>query len=241
MSNERKNLFNYHLNRCSNCAVEIEDISDVRFSIHDWKSSKFDNLLTPKIHIPYETAPIKIIETMRAESWFDLVKNYLTQSPVVSGAMAALILALLLSVGVFIFSINDGQMIALSNTNPNVIVKPSVTIQNSAELKNVKVAENQEISDKNNQSDKNINQTEDNIIDNNISAKVLEKTTNSKQKTQILKTIERKQNLPDTLNVGKNTKVAPKTKKPRLNELPEEDEDNTLRLADLFAELDTKK
>ena len=43
--------------------------------------------------------------------------------------------------------------------------------------------------------------------------------------------------MPDKNSDAKSSNTK---KKPRLNELPEEKEDDSLRLADLFAELDTK-
>ena len=53
MNAERKNVFDVHLNKCSNCADEIAEFSGIRFSIQDWKAAEFDNLATPEIKIPY--------------------------------------------------------------------------------------------------------------------------------------------------------------------------------------------
>ena len=88
MGNERKNVFDRHLNDCSNCADELKDFSGIRFSIRDWKTSEFDKLSTPEIKIPYQTTPVNIVENEKPASWFDAVRSYLTLSPLMSGAMA---------------------------------------------------------------------------------------------------------------------------------------------------------
>jgi hypothetical protein len=62
LNGESKNAFQTHLRNCSECAGEIEDFSDIRFSIRDWKAAEFDNLATPKIEIPYEIAAVKTVE-----------------------------------------------------------------------------------------------------------------------------------------------------------------------------------
>lgn len=230
MSVERKNAFQTHLRNCSDCAVEMEDFSDIRFSIQDWKASEFDNLATPKIRIPFET--VKTVETEKSVSWFDSIRNYLTFSPVLSGAMAVLIFAVLVGFGIFVLNKNaDKDLVAESNQKPNLNVKPSVKPQPSVEKK----PEVAEIPDKVIDG-KIIDEKQKN--DESVPAQVNTKPA-SKQKNQPVKTVEKKTSKSDSVNDPKNAKTVT-NKKPRLNELPEEDEDNSLRLADLFAELETK-
>jgi hypothetical protein len=236
LSGERKNAFNLHLRNCADCADEIEDFSDVRFSIQDWKAAEFDGLATPKIHIPYET--VKTVETQKV-SWFDSLRNYLTFSPVLSGAMAVLIFAVLVAAGIFFLNKNTGEdLVAGSNQKPNAA--PSVKPQSSVKDKTETDEKTPEIADIPEQAidDKILDEKQRNVE--SVPARV-KNNSNAKQKTSPVKTVEKKSSSADLKNDTKNAKTVPNRNRPRLNELPEEDEDNSLRLADLFAELETKE
>lgn len=234
MNGERKNAFQTHLGNCSDCADEIEDFSGIRFSIRDWKAAEFDNLATPAILIPYETPALKTVETEKSVSWFASIRNYLTFSPVLSGAMAVLIFAVLVGFGIFVLNKNsDNDLIADTNQKPNLNVKPSELPQPSVVPKKDETINPPEVV-----------KNDDAVIDEKqkpeIPAQVNNEST-AKQKIQPVKTTEKKTSKSNSLNDTKNAKVIPNKNKPRLNELPEEDEDNSLRLADLFAELETRK
>jgi hypothetical protein len=238
LSGERKNAFNLHLRNCSDCADEIEDFSGIRYSIRDWKVAEFDNLATPKIEIPYEIAAVRTVETEKL-SWFDSIRNYLTFAPVLSGAAAVLIFAVLIATGIFFLNKNAGEdLVAGSNQKPNAApsVKPQPSVKDKIET-DEKTPEIVDIPEK---------AIDDNIIDKKqrnietIPAQV-KNNSNAKQKTSPVKTVEKKSSSADLKNDTKNAKTVPNRNRPRLNELPEEDEDNSLRLADLFAELETKE
>jgi hypothetical protein len=235
---ERKNAFQAHLNNCSDCADEIEYLSDIRFSIQDWKAAEFDNLATPKIQIPYNIPALKTVETEKSFSWFDAVRNYFSMSPVWSGAMAILLIALFFALGVFVFNNGDDDLIAVSNQNPNLNAKPSEQPQPSVVTKKDEPIKTPEAA-----------LTDDAVIEEKpliekhsteVPAQVINKA-NTKQKIQTVKTTEKKTANTDLKNDTKNAKNIPSKNKPRLNELPEEVEDNSLRLTDLFAELETKE
>ena len=240
MGSERKNVFDLHLNDCSNCADELQDFSGIRFSIQDWKAAEFDKLATPEIKIPYQITPVKIVENEKPASWFDAVRSYLTLSPLMSGAMAVLILAVMAGFGFFIFNNNDSELMAVSNVKPNSNNEKIAIPQNPIEPK-VEI-----VKDESADSDKNIPVEN---IDNSLENQPVEKRvpvqinngSNLKQKSQAVKTIEKKQMKFDSTISDKNPKTATVKTKPRLNELPEEIEDNSLRLTDLFAELETRK
>jgi hypothetical protein len=233
ISNERKNAFNLHLRNCSDCADEVADFSDLRFSIQDWKASEFDNLTTPKIRIPFET--VKTVETEKSVSWFDSIRHYLTFSPVLSGAMAVLIFAVLVGFGIFVLSKNEtGEFIASKNDNTQIINNPAASPQKNA----APVKETADNIDKDFEDNKTV-QPEKEQIEKSVPVRTNIKP-NPKQKSPTVKTVEKKSPNADLKNDTKNAKNVPNKNKPRLNELPEEDEDNSLRLADLFAELETK-
>ncbi|CAN5726101.1 hypothetical protein BH20ACI4_BH20ACI4_00860 [soil metagenome] len=233
---ERKNSFELHLNNCSECADEIEDFSGLRFSIQDWKAAEFDKIATPAIQIPYQV--VKTVETEKV-SWFDAVRRYFSLSPVLSGAMAVLLIALFFALGIFVLSNNDeSNLIAVSNQKPNLNAKPSEQPQPSVVTKKDETIKTPEIVE-----------TDVEVIDEKplginppteVPAQVNNRS-NPKQKIQPVKTVEKKTPNTDLKNDTKNAKNIPTKNKPRLNELPEEVEDNSLRLADLFAELETKE
>lgn len=242
MNGERKNAFNMHLRSCTDCADEVADFSDLRFSIQDWKT-EFNKIETPEIVIPYETtAIVKVVETEKA-SWFDGLRNYLTLSPILSGAMAVLILALLVGLGYFVLTEkgnNQSVDIATANDNTRIKNKPVETPRKVVETlketadNNVKEAKDKDsLVDKTDQGDVGFK--------NPVPVKTDSKSA-PKQKSQSVKTVERKNQTADSsVKSSTDKKVVPSKNKPRLNELPEEDEDNSLRLADLFAELDTRE
>ena len=231
MNSEKKNVFNLHLNDCSNCADEIRDFSDLRFSIRDWKTAEFDKLATPEIKIPYSITPVEIVENKKPASWFEAVRSYLTLSPLMSCAMAAVLIAFLAGFVFFVLNNNDGELIAVSNTEANNVNQPIVIPQKSIEQKNEFVENDPVVSDE---------KAENETAEKRVPVQIINKT-NRKQKYPAVKTIDKKQPGFDSTVSDRNPKSTPVNKKPRLNELPEEVEDNSLRLTDLFAELETRK
>jgi hypothetical protein len=233
---ERKKAFQNHLNNCSECAGEIEDFSGIRFSIQDWKAFEFDNLITPQIEIPYEITAVKTVETKKV-TWFDSIRNYFIFTPVFSGAAAVLIFAVLVAAGIFFLNKNNGNdLVAETNQKPNLNVTPQPSVENKIKP-NEKTPEFIKIPEKT-IDDKIINKKQKNVEP--VPARV-NNNSNAKPKTQPVKTVEKKSPNADLKNDTKNAKNVPNRNRPRLNELPEEDEDNSLRLADLFAELETKE
>lgn len=238
---ERENAFHRHLQNCAVCAGEVADFSEMRFSIRDWKT-EFDQIETPEISIPFETpAIVETLETEKA-SWFDGVRNYLTLSPILSGATAVLILALLVGLGVFVLSNDkDDELIASKNDNTKITNKAAETPKKIVEPEK-ETADNISIEPENKNliKDKTVSDDKENV-ENSVPVKTNSKSA-PRQKSQPVKTVERKNQTADSsVKNNKDKKVVPSKNKPRLNELPEEDEDNSLRLADLFAELDTRE
>ncbi len=153
--------------------------------------------------------------------------------------MAVLIFAVLVGFGIFFLNKNsDNDLVADTNQKPNLNVKPSELPQPSVVTKKDETVKTPEVV-----------QTDDAVIDekpfeekqkSEIPVRV-NNESNVKQKIQPVKTTEKKTPKSNSMNDTKNAKVIPNKNKLRLNELPEEDEDNSLRLSDLFAELETRK
>lgn len=229
MNGERKNAFQIHLNNCDDCATEIRDFSDIKFSIQDWKASEFDRLQIPKIEIPFRKTN-EVLITNEKTSLIDSVKNYFRFSPVLSWAAAFGVLVFVFAAMFFVLRNDESHLIAGTNTKANLSPTPKIITQNSPESEKAENSNSQnlpvEIDDKDSEKQKTVKANN---------------KPSSEQKIQNVKTVEKKLPVVENINNTKNQKAVQTKKKPRLNDLPEEVEDNSLRLADLFAELDTRE
>lgn len=239
MSDDRKNAFQIHLNKCEDCAGEIRDFSDIKFSIQDWKMSEFDKIPTPKFEIPYQKVSEVVISNEKI-SFFDSVKNYFRFSPVLTGAAAFTVLAFLVGSAVFLIENNrGGQDVAEKTPTTNLSPTPKVinsSVNSDGEKQTTKTAEQNKTENEN--PSPVLADGKDKNVEKSVPLKASNKTVNE-EKPQAVKTIEKKSAPNGNIN-NKDQKAVQTTKKPRLNDLPEDEEDNSLRLSDMFADLDTK-
>lgn len=240
MSDEGKSAFQIHLNKCEDCADEIREFSDIKFSIQDWKMSEFDKIPTPKFEIPYQKTK-EVVITNEKILFYDSVRNYFRLSPILSGAAAFTILAFLIGSAVFLIEKNrSGQDVAEKTPTTNLSPTPKVInspVNSESEKQATKIA-GQNITEIENPSSVLVDNKDKNV-EKSVPLKANNKIV-KEEKTQEIKAIERK-SAPNENLTNKEQKAAQLTKKPRLNDLPEEEEeDNSLRLSDMFADLDTK-
>ena len=59
-------VFESHLLDCTDCTDEFAAISNARFEVYDWKKLEFDPLPTPRFGIPYETEGVGFAEKVKA-------------------------------------------------------------------------------------------------------------------------------------------------------------------------------
>lgn len=239
MSDGRQNAFQIHLNRCDECAAEVSEFSGIKFSIQDWKATEFDRIATPKFEIPYETK----IQIAAGEpiSFFDSIKNYLRFSPILTSAAAFTILAFLIGSAVFVLQNNREQTIVENipatdfSPTPKAVRNPPET-ETSANTEKEKSGK-----DENETNSPVIEKKVDGRFDDSVSVKTKE-TVPVERKSSAVKSSEKKSAPP--ANSAKDIRVQKAvraTKKPRLNDLPDDEDDDSLRLSDMFAELDTKE
>lgn len=88
-----RGVFEEHLAGCEACTDEFAGLSVARFEVFDWKREEFDALATPEIIVPYPAAT--------QAGWFDGLQAALSWATVVP-AMAALIV--MLGVGYVLWS-----------------------------------------------------------------------------------------------------------------------------------------
>ena len=223
-----------HLAVCGECADEIADFNLLRSSIQAWKIKDFDCLPTPRVVIPAaspnaETAP----------TFFEKIRAYINFAPVFSAGLAVALIAVV-GIGWFLLRQTDAPEIA-SNVNrqpqnPSKIAAPNI------KKPEIEIADSAKVSD----ADLNKENTDDSEIN----------RSNEKSAPRVIKSAvsDNRRNIQKPANDDKTAgKIQPREKKsfadnktlearklPRLNNLPDEDDAEDLRLSDLFTDSGSK-
>lgn len=206
--------FESHLAGCSACTDEFAGISNARFSVFEWQREEFAPLVTPEIVIPYER-PVKAVVSTENEGWFAGLRSSLFGLPGLAGAAAAV----LVTVGAVYLAVNynsvDEQRAAGVNS-PVVVEQTPVSLpKNDVNEKPSTNAPRSEVVSTNTPASK-----EYKIV----------RTSNVERIPRQIKNLTA-ESLPPTV-IEKNKPVQ---KAPALSTL-DEDDDRSLRLADLFDE-----
>jgi hypothetical protein len=85
MPESDRNVFETHLAQCDACTDEFAGVSMARYSVYEWNKLEFAKLETPQIVIPYESATPGF-------SWFDKVREAMSFAhgwPVAGAGLAA--------------------------------------------------------------------------------------------------------------------------------------------------------
>lgn len=226
---KEKAAFDVHLNSCSNCAEELAGFDFVRSPIVEWKNAEFDNLETPAINIPYPTT----ISTEK-QSWLGDLRRFFTLSPTWATAFATVIVCVGVAFLVFNFS-NTTEVAEKENKPINTVVSPIV--EKSVELQTEETEKETVKQEK----------PQPSIVEND-SPKIAQQIAPKDQIVKVSNNAKKDKNIVQNTNVAANVrkikddKTTAGVKKqtvPKLNSL-EEEEDNSLRLADLFAEVESK-
>lgn len=236
---KEKTAFVAHLENCSNCSDELAAFGFVRSSIQEWRNEEIFALEMPALDISH-LQPAKIAEISAVSdnsgSWLDQIRTFLTISPKLAfGSAAFAVLAICAGLGLFFFnSSNESDIASNSNRNsknaaaPNVIEtieptssNPVIEPQKSESLPENKLEQAQFKSPR-------------------IST---EKTSDNSKTLPKNKTLNKKPNGTMAGNFTENkrnkTNTTQTQEAPKLSNLNEE-EDNSLRLTDLFAEIGTE-
>jgi hypothetical protein len=222
MAGEEKVRFETHLADCGACTDEFAGLSEARYSVYEWRKLEFASMETPEIVIPYE----RKTAIHPAVSWLDSVKALFTfsQGWAAAGAGFALI-AVAATVGLMVLDPSDSKDDVVRAGNAAVSPSPIRQIDNSNSGGTV---------------------AKDTPLPAQLdSARKDSATTDSKpdRRTEAVKASM------NTRPVSNDSKSAPDNKKPAnpanrnvpsLNQY-DEAEDDTLRLADIFDEIDTSE
>jgi hypothetical protein len=235
-SADEKAAFETHLQSCSICTDELRAFSGVHFSINDWKAKEFDVLETPVIEIPYSnTSPGKEVSVV-SSSWLPVLRGLFSLSPRGWSLAAASMAVLAITVGISLFAFNSrtgSDLASEGNKSPNLAIT-APTVEKTPETTN---AGNQ----------------------NNAPDKAAAKPLNEKDAPQTVQAVEPNPKTSRVVKTSNNQRPMQKTENsntPKNNDvknnrknknndvppvIPDEDEDDTLRLAELFEEIDTKE
>lgn len=224
-SGTRKSEFEKHLNNCEACADELAAFSGVHFAIDDWKAKEFAPLAAPLIEIPYE----RKIEVSKG-SWLSaFVRDLFSLSPRAWTLTTATAAVLVVCVGIALFALNAGKNDELTQTNKNTkpaVVPSSEKTQSANDNQNKQQNKDVSPNEAPRQPQPDVAVSDDQNQKNNRAVKVSNNPRPAQKTDNVQKNNAAKRN-------DKN-RTAPKM-------LPDEDdEDDSLRLAELFEEIDAE-
>jgi len=96
MSDANRAKFEKHLARCAVCMDEFAVMADTRFSLVEWHNEDFRHLPTPEIVIPYEPKKYSVEQTRSVRLW-DGIRTLLAHASLPVMASAGLVICLGLS------------------------------------------------------------------------------------------------------------------------------------------------
>ncbi len=118
-NSQEKTDFEAHLANCENCADELAGFGAVRFSVRDWRTREFSNLATPAFAIPRTDSPETVADTAEKSSWLADLRRLLTFSPASSAASAAFLIAAMVAGAFFVTrSFNGANDVADAAVEP---------------------------------------------------------------------------------------------------------------------------
>jgi hypothetical protein len=222
-----KAVFEKHLAACPVCTGELELFSGVHFSIADWKAQEFALMETPVIEIPYEKAGQRAEVPVIKGSWLSGLRDLFARSPRWSLAAASLVvLAVCAGIALFALKSPSSDDVAVTNkTQPKPVISP-IAEKTPPSTANANGSENTPPVRQPKPSTADVAAANENKPANNRAVKVA-----NNPRPLPVKDTNRKIN--DDKEADKNKKLAPKV-------VEDDDEDDTLRLAELFDEIDTK-
>jgi hypothetical protein len=133
MNGESKAEFETHLAKCNSCADELTGFGIVRSQVSDWKLKEFSSLTNPRVELPI----VQTVENTRVtRRWFENLRDLVMLSPAFGSSAAFAILAICLGIGYFTVGSNkqiDNDLVAsktpVVNQTPPVKLSPTLNIE----------------------------------------------------------------------------------------------------------------
>ena len=205
-------VFESHLVGCSECTDEFAAISNARYEVYEWKKLEFEPLVTPQFVIPYGASE----ETVN--TWVDKLRAAFSKSWAVPSLAFAMLAIVSIFAAAFIYLGNDRGVTIAGGDNSN----PSpVTLDEIETPRPVPVTVNRDAV------------TEDPHMTpavRPVKAAVHSRAESRRAVRPTKLTQQRRVEIKSTSAQNQNA--------PRLNDFSE-DEDTSLRLAELFEDIET--
>jgi len=219
-----RNAFESHLAGCDDCAIELAAVSDARLGVVEWRRTDFEHLATPEIVVPFDHAVSASTQAPEKAPLFAGLVESLLALPLFARAGVGLAAAALLVGAIYLVGIR-------STTGDQVADVPKSDMPPTAPKEAPYQIPEQTI----------VAQDNDKPVPPQTLG--ITKPENTKQQlasSQPKKNSTMARNVRVTGKEPSGTMIASTRKAPRLNNF-EEDEDKTLRLVDLFAEIGPSK
>lgn len=248
---KEKTVFETHLNSCVSCAEEFAGFSAVHSSITEWRNEEFLSLEIPSTEIPYE----KTREFYNAEtdskvsrSWLEELRKLFTLSPALTASASFAVIAV--CVGIIFFankSLYNVDVADIKGKNTEQIIASqkfgNENLGNTVPNENLGKAPGKISTD---EQSKFLATTAKNgnleTIPESRDARKNSTVKDAADSRSLTKNLNREANLRKIKAASINNKkpaFAQTGKIPRLNSI-EEEEDQSLRLAELFDDADAK-
>ena len=221
--------FESHLAGCAVCTDEFAGLSNARFSVFEWRREEFAHLATPEIDIPYPAKQSSAATDVRA-GFLDGVRELLTLAGWSSVVAVAVALVVCIGLGFVAMNYLGGSQQIANDLNKQIV--PPVETQNT-QIATVspEIASKKEI---------NPTATTTNTADKTTTNREIRpvRASVANQRPGFGKNLTASNQTPG--NTAVNGRVQPKRKAPALTEYAD-DGDKSLRLADLFDEVGSKR
>ena len=237
----KKAVFEAHLTNCPDCTDELVGFRFVRSSLMEWRDEEFFKLEAPVFEIPTIRTVSQSVES-DSRSWFSDFRKMFSFNPMTATAVLA---ALIVCVGLVFIAFNssnnsevaeveskNSEKIAASPTVDKRNEQPKETIaqDNSDESLPGKSPKSTGAESKDSQS---LPIREKRFAPGDSVVKISDNTKNNSEKPETVR------NVKETNKENKKPTAVQKQRVPNLTNF-DDDEDESVRLADLFEEIGTK-
>lgn len=225
MPTREKGEFETHLLDCSDCTEEFAGLSLARLSVYEYHRDDFACLVTPRIDIPYVKAFEQLLETAPVRpSWSETFRGLFTATPKWAATVAAALITVSIAVGFIVMNLerDDNEIaVAVPNNDPSTNISPPVEVKPEVDVFVAKSLE-----------------TNNDMKSGTLPLKPAASSSSGSRKAPNLATVRKSATVTSAM-VSKPQRPSRRSA-PRLNNFEDED-DNTLRLADLFAEVESRR
>jgi hypothetical protein len=227
--------FESHLSDCIECTDEFAAVSNARFSVYEWRNEAFAALKTPEISIPYrQTRSDYRGEIVQNTGWFDAIRGLFAGAtwPPYAGAFGSIVAVVILGTFLYIyFGGQSGQFMAANSNRRDVEIANNITDQTQPLVAALSAAGPKSEGDTKTQTLDN----DDRKLDSSNSTRPERVASNATTN----KTIKGTQAVLPNRNSGTSSRTIGSAKHRRVPALNsyDDDEDNSLRLAELFDQI----